>query len=308
MLVPRRNHFFSIVLQWQGSALAQVGPLLAGVALVAFLLPLVNGQWSLEAIDLTPTPFTLLGLPLSIFLGFRNNACYDRWWEARKLWGGLVNTTRTVARQARHVLRGDGPEVIALRREITMLLVAYAHALRLHLRLQSRWEDLDPFLDDADLATVKAARNRPQAVLDLLSLRLRRALDMGALDPLHLPHLDQGLVGLTDIQGACERIKNTPVPVTYSELTHHIVGLYVLFLPFGLFHTLGAVTPIVTVTVAYCFLGLDAVGTQIENPFEEDPNDLPLAQLSRLIENDLRSTLGDVDLRPDLKPRRGILL
>jgi len=219
-----------------------------------------------------------------------------------------VNTSRSLARQARHVLRGQDEATARLRRELTLGVVAFAHALRLHLRQQDRWDELAPFLTEGELARVKACRNRPQGVVDLLSARLRQAVDSGALDPLHLPLLDQQLVALTDIQGACERIKNTPVPVTYSELTHHIVGLYVLFLPFGLFHTLGAMTPVVTVIVAYCFLGLDAVGSQIENPFEEDPNDLPLAQLARLIENDLRSMMGDGDLRPDITAHRGILL
>ena len=136
----------------------------------------------------------------------------------------------------------------------------------------------------------------------------RDALDKELLHPLHLPVLEGTLTTLTDIQGGCERIKNTPVPLSYTELTHRIVAIYVLLLPLGILSTTGEATPIVVAMVAFCFLGLDAVGTQIEDPFEEDPNDLPLLQISVLIENDLRQRMGATDLRADVTPVDRVLL
>jgi putative membrane protein len=133
-------------------------------------------------------------------------------------------------------------------------------------------------------------------------------MDRGLVDRYHLPLLEGTLTDLTDIQGGCERIKNTPVPLSYTELTHRIVAMYVVLLPFGIVNTTELMTPFVVAIVAFCFLGLDAVGTQIEDPFEEDPNDLPLMQISRMIENDLRQRLGETEFPPDIRPERGVLL
>ncbi len=112
---------------------------------------------------------------------------------------------------------------------------------------------------------------------------------------------------ITGIQGACERIKSTPIPASYTVLIHRIVALYCLGLPFGIVTSVGALTPVVVAIVAYAFYGLDAVGSEIENPFGHDPNDLPLTALSRMIEVNLRQGLGEDELPPLLEPVDGIL-
>ena len=113
---------------------------------------------------------------------------------------------------------------------------------------------------------------------------------------------------LTDLQGACERIKGTPIPFSYTTLIHRIVAFYCYGLPFGLVSSVGAFTPVVVVVVSYAFFGLDTVGDEIEQPFGTDANDLPLAAISRTIEVNLRQRLGETDLPPLLRPVDEILL
>jgi putative membrane protein len=298
------NRAFPGALFLRGSAISELWPWLLGSVVYAEAVRLAVTLGGLEMIDLTVTPFSLVGLALSIFLGFRNNACYDRWWEARRLWGQLVNTSRSFARDVR-VLVSAEPQV---HRELVLRAAAFPHALRLHLREQARWHELEGLLPADELIELPTTRNPPQAVLDRAAQQLGALHRNGAVHPLHLPTLLAHLTTLTDVQGACERIKNTPVPLAYTSLTHRIVALYVLALPFGLHSATGPLMPVVVGFIAFCFLGLDHVGSQIEDPFEEDPNDLPLASLSARIENDLRARLGDPHRREEPKPVDGILL
>ena len=124
---------------------------------------------------------------------------------------------------------------------------------------------------------------------------------------MHLPVLEASLTEITTVQGACERIKSTPIPGSYTILIHRIVALYCLGLPFGIVSSVGLMTPVVVAIVAYAFYGLDAVGTEIENPFGTDENDLPLSALSRMIEVNLRQRLGESELPELLRPVDGIL-
>ncbi len=308
MLVHHSRGFPGPLFMIKGSALSDIWMWVAGIALFGELVTTLHRQFDLSFLNLTTLPFTLIGLALSIFLGFRNNACCDRWWEARKLWGKLINTSRSSARQALTLIRGDGADELVAR--WVDLQIAYVHALRFRLRQQreARLHELEPFTREETLAALKTERNVPIGILHRMALLHRDAMDKGLLHAYHLPVLEGTLTTLTDIQGGCERIKSTPVPLSYTELTHRIVAIYVALLPLGIVTTTGELTPIVVAMVAFCFLGLDAVGTQIEDPFEEDPNDLPLHQISVMIENDLRQRMGDADLRPDIQPGDGLLL
>lgn len=308
VLVTTKRKFPGPLFMLQGSALADIWPWLVATAVVASILTALYGLYDFSWFEPTTTPFTLVGLALSIFLGFRNNACYERWWEGRKLWGQLVNSSRSYARQILTLIDAREPEATEMQRRAVHRMAAYAHALRMHLRDQPRWEELAPLLPEGGVEALRPERNKPIALLHQMAVEHRQAMDRGWLDRFHLPILEETLTALANLQGGCERIKNAPVPLSYTELTHRVVALYVLFLPFGVVHQVGFLTPVVVVFVAFCFLGLDAVGTQIENPFEEDPNDLPLLQLSRLIENDLRQRLGESVLPPDIEPDGALLL
>lgn len=269
----------------------------------------------MTAYDVTALPFTLIGFVLSIFLGFRINTAYDRFWEGRKLWGSLVNTSRSLTRQiltlvVPHGEAQAGPEELrARRKQMVYALIAFVHALRLRLRgEEATTDELVGLLAPEALAKIAAARNRPNAIVQHLAELFEEARRAGLIHPLQLVLLHQGLVGLSDVQGACERIANTPIPFAYQVLLRRIVGVYCYALPFGLLHALGPVTPVVVLMMSYAFYGLDAIGDEIHAPFGNDPNDLPLSALCRTIEIDLREALGETELPEPAQPHHGLLL
>ncbi|MEZ4452352.1 MAG: bestrophin family ion channel [Nannocystaceae bacterium] len=302
MVVRDKSTWFGIILTLRGSAFHRIWLRLAVTTLVAFIVTELYLDFDIFHRSLTTTPFTLIGLALGIFLGFRNNTSYDRFWEARKLWGRLVNTSRSLTRQFL-TLVGPRPlpdppdaELAAIRERLVYQLIAYVHALRLRLRDEWRPAELAPLLGDPATLALDAQKNRPIAILQGMGDDVRRLWDRGLVDTFHVPVLEASFTDLADIQGGCERIKSTPIPFSYTILIHRIVALYCISLPFGIVDTCGMFTPYVVAMVAYAFYGLDAVGDEIENPFGHDPNDLPLLALSRMIEIDLRQRLGETDL------------
>lgn len=307
MIVPEKKpRWIALVLTHQGSALSRIHGRLAAVFVVALIVTVLADHFDVLHTTVSLTPFSLIGLALSIFLGFRNNTSYDRFWEGRRLWGGLVNVTRTMARRTQLFVE-PAPASGATQRELVYRTIAYVHALRMHLRTGVDVEELRPYLSEADVAALRGHKNVPIAVLQQISERLRTAWKAGQIETYHLPELESALAQMTDIQGGCERIKSTPIPHSYTVLIHRIVALYCFGLPFGIVETLHGWTPVVTLIVAYAFLGLDAVGDEIEDPFGTDYNDLPLSALSRTIEVNLRQSLGETDVPDLMQPVDGIL-
>ena len=314
MMVPTKGSWLQLVLRYRGTELPRTKYRIAGV--VALACVVTYAELALEDAqfhsDLHPLPFTLIGFALSIFLGFRNNTAYDRWWEGRKLWGSLINTTRSLARQVLTLIRevpegrtlssAEREEIQALQAELVRRVIAFTHALRLSLRGIDDLSDLKSFLSPDELASLASETNRPSAISKGTADLIQRAWARGWVHPLHVGLLEQSLVSLTDIQGACERIKNTPIPLSYTTLIHRIVAVYCYGLPFGVVSEVGALTPIVVLVVSYAFFGLDTIGDEIEQPFGTDDNDLPLDQMSRLIEVNLRQRLGETDQPPLLEP------
>jgi putative membrane protein len=304
MLVRPTRSFPGTALLLRGTAISQIWPYLTGLGLFAAGITYLNEVIGLpEAAAVTLVPFSLMALALSIFLGFRNNACYDRWWEARKLWGALINQSRIQARDS--LLFFDSDE--DTHRELVMRVAGFPYALKAHLRTEASFDALAEFLPEGELDTLKGEPNVPDAYLKHLGDRYTALFRADAVSEYRYTELMRGLARLSDIQGGCERIKNTPVPISYTVLTHRIVGLYCVSLPFGLVSEIHYLTPLVVMIVSFAFLGLDAVGTQIEDPFEDDPNDLPLAALARTIERDLKARVG-VAVPPPIEPNGGILL
>lgn len=153
---------------------------------------------------------------------------------------------------------------------------------------------------------MKDERNVPLGLLHRLGMQMVDARRKHWIHPLHVPVIEASLTALTDIQGACERIKSTPQPYSYTVLMHRIVAVYCTLLPFGLADSIKWMTPIVVLFVSYSLFGLDAVGDEIEQPFGTDPNDLPLSSISRTIEINLLDRIGE-EAPPPFKPRKGIL-
>jgi len=310
VIVLGKRSWLALIFVLRGTPLARIWLRLLIVISVAIAVTLVHERYGTFAAGLTTVPFSLVGLALGIFLGFRNNTSYDRFWEGRKLWGGLVNTTRTTARQIQTLIGqpdSDARVVTDTHRELTHRVIAYVHCFRHHLRDEAHPGEAAAFLPPDEADALATESNPPQAILHRLGQRYRQLWSQGEIHAYHLVQLDQSLSDLTNLQGACERIKSTPIPASYTVLIHRLVAFYVFALPFGLVSTIGAWTPAVVVLVAYAFLGLDAIGDEIEEPFGTDVNDLPLATISRMIEINLRERLGESDLPEPLSPVNDVM-
>ncbi len=318
MLVQPRRTWIHEIFTYRGTVLPTIWRRLLVVGGISLALTIGHIEThSFVLRDITPLPFTLTGFALSVFLGFRTTTAYNRFWEGRTLWGALVNASRNFTRQVQTWVAappGAPPdptrddELEQLRRRLVRHVIGFGHALRQRLRDQHAPDEYAALLDPALLTALTHDRNRPQAILAHVAALLRDAYERGFLHPQHVPVLEASLAAMTDVQGGCERIGSTPLPYIYRVLVHQIVGLYCFSLPFGLIHTLQWFAPAVTVLVAYAFFGLDAIGEELDNPFEIDANDLPLAALTSGIELDLRARLGETGLPPPARPRRGLLL
>lgn len=300
----KRPSWLRLVFSWRGSPLSRIRYRLLFVLLVSGVLTLWQEAFGVDS-PVTLQALSLLGVALGIFLGFRNNAAYDRFWEGRKLWGRLVNVSRALSRNLVSFPAPEGTEP-AVRRACYQL-IAFVHALRMQLREQMDIGALEPLLDPSDVAPVAQSKNVPNAILLQLNSGIRRLNAEGKLGDYAFIELARQLGDLSDVQGGCERIKNSPIPHSYTVLIHQIVALYVCALPFGLVGILHHMTPLMVLVIAYTFLGLDAVGDEIEDPFGEDLNDLPLSSISRTIEVNVRETLGETDLPPLLGAADGVL-
>jgi putative membrane protein len=306
MIVRDRPNGLRLFLTMRGSVLPSIWKSLAITTLLAIVVTISHGQLWDHKIKLTVVPFTLMGLPLAIFLGFRNNSAYDRYWEGRKLWGELVLRSRNFARQCLSLIdEGDAaahPAAAELRERMIRRAIAYAHALRHQLRRSDPAADVAPHLRPAEWTALSPRVNLSQALMLEMGADLARCRRAGMLDSVRAASLDATISSMVATAASCERIKNTPVPFSYTLLLHRTAYLYCYLLPFGLVDAIGYLTPLVVAIVAYTFYGLDALGDEIEEPFGLSPNDLPLDAICRAIEIDLRDALGEAELPPPLLP------
>jgi putative membrane protein len=240
-------------------------------------------------IYINPAIFTLFGIALAIFLGFRNTVSYDRFWEGRKLWGALLNDTRSLARQAHTLV--EGSDYNKERTHFISLLTALVHALKHQLRQTEADGDLKRLLANSDADKFKTVIFKPIMILKDLGVWVNKAKLSGRIDSITQAAFDANLNKISDIIGGCERIASTPIPYTYSILLHRTVYIYCFLLPFGFVESTVWVTPFVIVFIAYTFVALEAIADELEDPFGTQPNDLALEAMSEMIEN----TLAEID-------------
>lgn len=309
MIVRERPAGFRLFLILRGSVLQRIRLTLVINTLLAIFVTLAHGSLFSVKITLTPIPFTLIGLPLAIFLGFRNNTAYDRYWEGRKLWGEVVIRARTLARQCLGLIRLPQPVDASLRDSdvrVRMIhrAIAYAHALRLQLRDQPDTADVQRWVTASEWEALrdKPLAQRADALLLAMGQDLGGCVQRGEIDPCLATRLDDSLTQLTEAAASCERIRHTPMPFSYALLLHRTAYMYCFLLPFGLVDITGFMTPFVVAIVAYTFFGLDALGDELEEPFGLESNDLPLDTICRAIEISLLASLNDANLPEPLKP------
>ena len=285
----------------RGSILNRIAPQLLCILLLSVLVVSFHGQLLHHKITLTAVPFSLVGVALAIFLGFRNSASYDRYWEARKLWGRLLVEARNLVRQTASFSKAD-PRPMALG------VAAFVHAVRHQLRRTDPTADLQRLLPADVAAQALSRRNPAQAILLWLARDVGAQRERGELSPFLAVELDRSLSGLNDAQGGCERINNTPLPFTYSVILHRTVYLYCLLLPFGLLDAIGVMTPVMVTFVAYSFFAIEALSDEIKEPFGTMPNDLALVAMSTNIEIAVRDLLGEHQLPESPQPVNHILI
>ncbi|SFB80421.1 putative membrane protein [Polaromonas sp. OV174] len=296
MIVRDRPSGIKLFFVLRGSILPRIRNTLLINTLSAILVTLAHGNLFTVKITLTTIPFTLIGLPLAIFLGFRNSAAYDRYWEGRKLWGELVLRSRSLSRQCQSFIQplaGQASEAAQARRRMLYRAIAFAHALRLQLRDHADYGELQRWVPEAEWASLQKASCKHDALMLNMGKELGHCQQQGWIEPCLTATIDNTLSALTSSAASCERIKGTPVPFSYTLLLHRTAYLYCFLLPFGLVDTIGFMTPFVVAIVAYTFFGLDALGDEIEEPFGLESNDLPLDTLCHTIEQNLLESLGE---------------
>jgi putative membrane protein len=258
-------------------------------------------HWTFVAVPDMPLP--LLGSAIALVVTIRNNAAYGRWWEARTLWGAIVNNSRSLSRGL--FALADDPELcrILIRHQI-----AYVLALRCHLLRLPSDAELERYLPPETAAACRGAANRPLAIQLAIGRELGAARARGVVDPIAATALDRTLGAVADAQGGLERIKNTPLPRQYSLLPLVFIRGYCLLLPLGLVDNLGLATPLGSAILGFMFLALDEIGRDLEDPFENRVHDVPMAAITRTIEIDLLQAIGSTEVPPPLAPRKGILM
>lgn len=289
MIIRDKPGLTEILFAVKGSVLPHIGPtLLTLMAISAGLVAFDHYVWALP--ESPATPFSIMGVALSLFLGFRNNAAYDRWWEARKLWGALLVDLRALSREADLFL--PKPETKRLLR----LSLAFAHLHRCQLR------GLAPD------AAARAWGDAPSAAaaLDQMNAILAEARQAGHLDGFGARTLSQRLATMELNSAGGERIAATPLPYVYSLLIFRTVYLYCLLIPLALIGPEGWMTPLFSGLIAYVFLGLAEVTEDLAHPYGVSSNALPLDAICRGMEISLAPHL-DIAPPERLMPRDFIL-
>ena len=309
MIVHERPSGLTLFLILRGSVLQRIRWKLSLNILLAVLVTLAHGYLFDIKITVTTIPFSLIGLPLAIFLGFRNNTAYDRYWEGRKLWGDINIRVRVLARQCLSLIRLDQPldpnnREGDVRVRVIHRALAHAHALRAQLRHHMDDRAVERWLtrDDWDKVRNLPMDYRGDAIIQANANDLAQCVRDGQIDSISYNKMDETLTFITFAAASCERLRYTPIPFSYTLLLHRTAHLYCFLLPFCLVDVTGFMTPFVVGIVAYTFFGLDALGDELEEPFGTDNNDLPLDAMCRTMERNALHLLGDTDIPPPMQP------
>ncbi|MDX2133791.1 MAG: bestrophin family ion channel [Saprospiraceae bacterium] len=218
---------------------------------------------------------TLLGFVISFLLVFRTNTAYERWWEGRRLWGALVNSSRNLAMKLSALL----PEQHADRDFFRTTIPLYAQVLKEHLGSESTRISLFDNLPVSVQEQLDRAKHLPNQVALLMYRRAATLHREGVLSGEELLFINAELLSFTDICGACERIRNTPIPFSYSSFIKKFISVYILTLPFGFVFSLGYLVIPIVVFIFYVLASLEVIAEEIEEPFGGDANDLPLGKI-----------------------------
>ena len=236
---------------------------------------------------------TFIGTAISILLSFKLNQSYDRWWEARKVWGSIVNDSRSLVIQLKTFAAKADKEAI---KKIAYRQIAWCYCLGQTLRGKNPLENLDKYLSESELVAVKQHNNKPLALLYLHGHEISKFKEKELIDPYSHVQLDNTLVRLCDSQGKCERIKGTVFPVTYRLFLHFIIYLFVITLAISLKDVAGYFEMPLLVVISASFFLLERSATHMQDPFEDRPTDTAVTAIARTIEINIRQLLNETDV------------
>lgn len=301
-------------------------------------------DWSWLAIPWVPV--ALIGTATAFISGFKNTQTYNRTWEARQVYGAIINTSRSFGIMIKDFVRTDDQvKETLLHKEIFYRHFAWLTALRFQLRETKSWEniktksynreylkyykvpewesnldeELEPFLSEDERQYILSTKNRATQILAQQSSQLKELNQQGIITEYNYVAVENQLKDLYDQQGKCERIKNFPYPRQFSSINLYFTNVLCFLIPLGFIGELSKhtgtqggwfiwLTVPLSVLVGWVFLVLEQIGESTENPFEGNANDIPITQISRNIEIDLREMLGEKDLPPAIQPQNNILL
>jgi len=315
--------------------------------IIAFIPTFLYEILGFKSITIPWLPVALIGTAVAFITGFKNNASYDRLWEARKIWGAIVNASRTWGIMARDfVTNKDASPTLAdsglkkIHKRLIYRHIAWLTALRFQLRQPKDWENLDqmdmvrlrnffqipefeteledeidPYLSPEEKTYILKKKNPAAQIISQQSKDLNELFSRGFLDDFRHIALEHRLADLYTQQGQCERIKNFPYPRQYATFNRIFIWLFILLVPFGMleeFEVMGNffiwLTIPFSVLVSWVFHTMEKIGESTENPFQGGVNDIPMAALSRTIEIDLRDMLDETELPEPVQPVNNILM
>jgi ion channel-forming bestrophin family protein len=293
-MAAQRIGFWREAFAIHGSVTPYVLPVVGTFGLIA--IAVCGIAWSIEhtygvRLSLAAAPYEIAGAVLGLLLVLRTNAGYDRWWEARKLWGGIVNQSRNLAISA----MAYGPKDAAWQDRFARWVAVFPHAAQCSLRNEHLSPEIAALIGPRNTERFKVADHMPSLVALTLADLLREARDELDLDRFAFLQIDRERALLIDHIGACERIVKTPLPKVYSIKVRRFIVLFLMTLPFALLYRLPSYWPIplITMLVSYPLISLDQIGIELQNPFpKERLSHLPLEDISATIERNVLALLA----------------
>lgn len=283
-------------------------------ALLAIAVFLLHDYYKILNLSIPFNAISALSTALAIFLGFKNNNAYDRWWEARKIWGLLVNYSRVWEREVKLFIdNNDNDKILELmdiQRKLIYRHIAFVNALRVFLRKpngyvfkerelfeeENEYLEVKKYIDNEEYVQFYHKTNPPNFLIDKQGNDLKEAYSKGWISEFHLIRLEETLIEFNNIQGMCERIKNTPFIRQYSYFSRVFVFIHASLLPFAFVGDLHLVMIPLSITISFVFLALDLIGERTEDPFENRLEDVSMSALCNTIETNLKESLGEINL------------
>ncbi len=298
MIVRPGQNWFQLLFVWNGSVLQSIIPQLIFMGIVSSVAVLTQGRIFGEKIPLNTAPFTLFGLALAIFLAFRNNASYERFNEARHLWGSMLISARALTSQMLCYVSHNDEKV-----KIAHTIIACVYALKHQLRGTDPTPDLSRLLGRTRTVALQHTCYKPVALLNEIRRDFADLHGRGLATDTKLWMFDAQINELGRTVGGCERIASTPIPFAYSVLLHRTVYAYCVLLPFGLVDSTEFFTPLLCVFISYTLIALEAIASEVAEPFTVAPNALALDAMSRNIERSILELCG-CELPDEVAPVR----